>query len=69
MPEARSYTGVPVMPMFGTRSPQPIADAGQAGPTLRDQVIAPVAALTPYTLSFSVATITVGPATTGWAYT
>lgn len=55
------------MPMFGVRSPQLIAAAGQAGPTSRVQRTAPVAASNPYARSFSVTATTVFPTTTGWA--
>ena len=64
-----SYTGVEVMPMFGTRSPQPIAPAGHAGPTSRVQRIVPDTGSSPYTLSFSVATSNVAFTTIGCAYT
>ncbi|MFD0515021.1 hypothetical protein ACFQ0Q_40955 [Streptomyces aureus] len=49
------------------RSPQPIAEAGQKGPTSFVQLIFPVAESRPYTLAFSVAATTVLPATSGWA--
>ncbi len=63
-----SYTAVPVIPMFGTRSPQtePMA---HGVPSETDQSTAPVAASSPYTQSFSVVTMTVEPTTRGWPYT
>ena len=64
---AGSYTGVLVMPMLGTRSPQPIAEAGHAGPTLRDQVMAPVAGFMPVDPVVLGHAMTVPPTTIGWA--
>ena len=66
---------MPVTPTIGVRSPQ-LASFGtddlamsQAVPTCVDQFTAPVAASSPYTQSFSVATTTVDPTTSGCAYT
>ena len=35
-------SGLFVMPMLGTRSPHPLLEAGQKGPTSRDHLMAPV---------------------------
>src|ERR1700733_8536337 len=53
--------------MLGTRSEQ--SGMAQGVPSDMDHLIAPVLAFSPYTQSFSVATITVEPITSGWAYT
>src|SRR5690242_18967825 len=62
-----SYTGVEVTPTFGVRSSQDVM--WYALPSEVFQTIAPVVAFSPYTQSFSVATITVLPTTSGYAYT
>ena len=53
--------------MLGVRSEQSLI--GQGAPSEIDHLIAPVLAFSPYTQSFSVATITVEPITSGCAYT
>src|SRR5436305_2094674 len=55
--------------MFGTRSPQLIAEAGQALPNVLVHLMVPSAGSSPYTLSFSVAAISVPLTTIGWPYT
>ena len=62
-----SATGVPVIP-DGSTLPQGSPD-GTGEARCRDQRTAPVAALSAYTVSFSVAMITVDPTISGWAYT
>ena len=62
-----STTGVAVMPMLGTRSPQPSAATDQAGPRSRVQRTTPLTGSSPYALSVSVTTSSVFLATTGWA--
>src|SRR5450756_716121 len=69
VPVLGSYVGVAVEPTLGVRSPQPIADVGQAGPKFTLHLTAPVVASSPYALLFSVATITVEPTTMGCPYT
>src|SRR5215469_3097159 len=68
-----SNAGVPVTPMLGTRSlHRPNVgslEIGNALPSRVAQICAPVPALSPYTQSLSVATMTVEPSTSGWAYT
>src|SRR5579862_2798685 len=66
-PVVGSYTGVEVAPMFGVRSGQVVMWYGVPSEVL--QRIAPVVASSPYTQSFSVATIRVLPTTSGCAYT
>src|SRR5215470_17309937 len=57
--EARSTTGVPVMPV-GKKPPHGVFGTG--GPiSVRDQITVPVVALSAYTLFDSVTAITIGP--------
>ena len=53
---AGSITGVPVIPATGLMSPHGSEPAGTGLPTCADQAILPVAAVSAYTVSFSVAT-------------
>src|SRR5215469_12200848 len=79
VPVDESYTGVLVMPICGHRSWHPATVDAQAVPTDLDHCTAPVSPLRLYTVSLSVATITLllggvvpdpGLSTTsGWAYT
>jgi hypothetical protein len=54
-PRAGSMTGVPVIPTVGVMSPQGSEPAGTGVPRCLDQITAPVAADSAYTVSFSVA--------------
>ncbi len=66
-PLAGSATGVPVIPE-GSTLPHGRPD-GTGEARCRVQRTAPVAAFSAYTVSFSVAMITVDPTMSGWAYT
>src|SRR6516162_9045675 len=63
-----STTGVLVIP-DGSMLPHGSADPGTGVARCRTHRSVPVAALKAYTVLFSVATMTVVPATRGWAYT
>ena len=67
-PRAGSMTGVPVMPTVGPMSPQGSDDAGTGVARCLDQMTAPVLADSAYTVSFSVATNTRPPDTSGSPY-
>ncbi len=58
-------TGVEVMPTFGEMLPQGSDEAGTGVPTVVDHATVPLEALSPYTTSFSVATTTKDPSTSG----
>ena len=68
VPVPGSYTGVPSTPTSGMSTLHPVAVViGHGVPSCRDHSIAPLAWFSPYTQSFVVATMSVFPATTGWA--
>ncbi len=64
-PRASSITGVPVMPTVGAMSPHGSDPDGTGVPRWVDQTTAPVAADSASTVSFSVATKTRPPETSG----
>ena len=64
-PRAGSITGVPVIPSVGLMSPQGSDDAGTGVARCLDQMTAPESADSAYTVSFSVATKTRPPETSG----
>ena len=64
-PRASSTTGVPVIPTVGVMSPQGSDRDGTGDATCVDHTTAPVVAERAYTVSFSVATKTRPPETSG----